>query len=229
MKKENFICPCCGLPNHLEFKSKDDYDSYLEGQHSSDKFEANPNNYQFNRYILEENEEESDGRKKEIEDRFNLIKDYWDKYQNFNEWFSNEVVGFIPEETPPVPIETNYYLKNHLDLKDGEEHINLLNYKITKEKHIDLSIYKIINELHTEIISKANLGVDNINYTQGTSDYLVEEQDDNYYTEDRKRRSGIEHPIRKNNYVKLSTLIKLNDIEISHIEEDEQGGEINNG
>lgn len=141
MKKENFICPCCGLPNHLEFKSKADYDNYLNGQHSSDKFKANPDNYQFNRYILEENEEESDGRKKEIENRFNLIKDYWNKYQNFEEWFGKEVVGFIPDK-PDMWNKYPYYSYGITQIiKTLNENLNI--YKRILVINNSLDIYKL--------------------------------------------------------------------------------------
>lgn len=95
MKKENFICPCCGLPNHLEFKSRADYDSYLV-EHEREKFN-DFEHYQFDRYILEE-EESEDNRREEIWKRFELIKDYWNKYSDFNSWFLKELVGFLSEK-----------------------------------------------------------------------------------------------------------------------------------
>lgn len=192
MKKENFICPCCGLPNHLEFKSKDDYDSYLEGQHSSDKFEANPNNYQFNRYILEENEEESDGRKKEIEDRFNLIKDYWNKYQIFEEWFGNEVVGFIPDKLGRTLTEITLHTKIQNILTNIALHIliqsiltEIINHVLIQNilteiiKHTIYEISAIDKTVHTHYtytIETEAIGVEVENRRTGTLDIVT-----NYY------------------------------------------------
>jgi hypothetical protein len=61
MKKENFICPCCGLPNHLELTSREAYDSYLEDSTEGD-FEPDVENHIFDWYVLKEGETEAERR-----------------------------------------------------------------------------------------------------------------------------------------------------------------------
>ena len=55
MTKNNFICPCCGLPNHLEFSSKEKYNEFKNiEEEQSERAVGNFNNYiiDINPYLL---------------------------------------------------------------------------------------------------------------------------------------------------------------------------------
>lgn len=171
MTKDNFICPCCGLPNHLEFKSRDDYDSYLDSE-NEDVFQVNDNS-QFSWYTLND-EENEDNRRNEIQKRFNLINLYSERFyktdeetqekkpMEFKDWFLQNVVGFLPDNEQISIILTQINLKTKI-----QEILTLINLK-TKIQEILTQIYNkvLIQETLTEIMN-------HIIYEEKTSDDLI--------------------------------------------------------
>ncbi len=159
MKKKNFICPCCGLPNHLELTSRGAYDSYLEDSTEGD-FEPDAENHIFDWYVLKEGETEAE-RREEIQKRFNLIKKYCNTYNNFSDWFNSEVVAFINEKDPEPEEYIKYMLLTYNIQKKGlvidkdiiEEYIKVIldNYKIDEYIKVNLDNYQINEHIYIPI------------------------------------------------------------------------------
>lgn len=134
MIKDNFICPCCGLPKHLEFKTEEDYWRYVNAQDNS---EVGDNSYKFTNFILAGEEED---RLREIQQRFNSIKEKTNWNQSFSQWFKENVVGFINETN-------NFYTKN------------ILNQLYTVGQEVDIFNSNLeINSITDVDITKADLG-----------------------------------------------------------------------
>ena len=99
MKKENFICPCCGLPNHLEFQSEEDYNKVRKQE--STGIVGNINTI-FNKYLVGS----GDGRtstnetKLELKARLERIQQISNRFNDltFQQWFDRNVVCFINEQ-----------------------------------------------------------------------------------------------------------------------------------
>lgn len=96
MKKEDFICPCCGLPNHLEFESIADYNEIRNlSEAAQDSFIGDGKGNVFNNYIINEDNKEKIGE--ELTKKFKKIKSISNKYieDSFKNWFDKNVVCFI--------------------------------------------------------------------------------------------------------------------------------------
>ena len=110
MKKENFICPCCGLPNHLEFEYNKDYDRVREANIGSENdYTGNFENF----YVDEDNRI---AIREELFKRYEQIKNISKKYgneTNFQDWFDQNVVCFIQHnDTKYVWLGYDRYLQN---------------------------------------------------------------------------------------------------------------------
>lgn len=96
MKKEDFICPCCGLPNHLEFQSEEDYNEV-----KSDEATGTIDNITsiFENYLVGEGEgrTSTNSIKLELKERLDKIKKFSNRFdeQSFQDWFDKNVVCFI--------------------------------------------------------------------------------------------------------------------------------------
>ena len=93
MTKDNFICPCCGLPNHLELNSKEDYNTIRNIEEGVDERITGD----FTHYIVDEDVETV---AKELYKRYSEILDIYPTYNgiNYDEWFDNNVVCLIKDE-----------------------------------------------------------------------------------------------------------------------------------
>lgn len=144
MKKENFICPCCGLPNHLEFEYIKDYERVKETEEGSEQhFTGNFKNFS----IDEENRIEVG---QELFKRYAEIKNISNKYgvnNNFNEWFDQNVVCFILKDgTKYVWLGYNNYLLNITNSIPTQENLTeISNLILTQENLTSIELDKTFN------------------------------------------------------------------------------------
>lgn len=96
MKKQDFICPCCGLPNHLEFESMTEYNDIRNSSEAAqDSFISDEKGNIFKNYIINEDNKEEIGE--ELTKKFKKIRSISNKYteDSFKNWFDKNVVCLV--------------------------------------------------------------------------------------------------------------------------------------
>lgn len=98
MIKDNFICPCCGLPNHLEFQSMEDYNKIKSDEATGTTDNITPI---FENFLIGEGEGRTsvESIKVELKERLEKVQQISNRFneQSFQDWFDENVVCFIRE------------------------------------------------------------------------------------------------------------------------------------
>ena len=93
MTINNFICPCCGLPNHLEITKKNQYDYLkLNGVAAQSDFTG-----KYRKFLVDE--ENLTEVHQELLKRFEQINNLTlGNFGTYNDWFLKNVVCFVNEK-----------------------------------------------------------------------------------------------------------------------------------
>lgn len=187
MKKENFICPCCGLPNHLEFQSEEDYDRVREQEATG---VVDNINTIFNKYLVgdEEGRNPSNEVKLELKARLEKIQQISNRFneQSFQDWFDKNVVCFINDEPkfwtkyPYYSIDITEIIKALNENMCIYENVSVINnslnifeqtkIEVSQDEHLDNEKYNIVVTFKKENKNRTCTYGD-ITYTIITSDY----------------------------------------------------------
>lgn len=146
MKIEDFICPCCGLPNHLEFKSRDDYDKVREQEATG--IVGNINTI-FDKYLIgsEDGRTPTNETKLELKARLERIQQFSNRFNDltFQEWFDNNVVCFINDKDDYI------WLGSHAHTLDISKNIETQKILTGIEKLIETQ--DILTSIELQIIN----------------------------------------------------------------------------
>lgn len=93
MVYNNFICPCCGLPNHLEFENRECYNNFINYSVSVPSAVSGEYTYELinrNNYAA---------KAQDLYNRFETIKaiSSYIEEETYQDWFAANVVCFIRE------------------------------------------------------------------------------------------------------------------------------------
>lgn len=144
MKKENFICPCCGLPNHLEFECEDDYNTL---KNITIPLEDNVNG-DFEYEVLSGDNTITKGQ--ELKKRLMEIQSISNKFlnQTYLQWFTENVVCFIQRD------KRYRWLGRHQSLRSLESRLQCYQWLNSIEEHILIPIELQSIEKHTKLVEE---------------------------------------------------------------------------